>query len=1067
MPKRTYQAHQPNAAARTIKFDRKLILNQWLLAIFEVKDFETLTEWLKDPALEGFDENNISHYCHVLRSRLFERKELPGDLLLAYDQNIVRHWKQITEKRNRQGNPLYPKYFQYLALLFTEIYLDRYFGGPAALRNRLNAQVQRFNDEQGQAVVGAYEPEELNKIAYWMATGSGKTLLMHINILQYQHYRKLHNHAEPLNRILLLTPNDGLSRQHLAEFELSGIQAELFQKEGRSLFTGKAVEVIDIHKLREESGDKTIAVEAFEGNNLVLVDEGHRGASGKETGEWMKRRNQLCENGFSFEYSATFGQAMKASGNKALEQTYAHCILLDYSYKYFYGDGYGKEYRILNLEEDHEESRRRRYLTACLLAFYQQQKLFADKESAYLPYLIEKPLWVFVGHSVTAPKEGKKKASLSQQDVNTISDVVDILLFLAGFTSLAQRAEMISLIDAFLKGHSGLLDKQNRDLFATSFAYLSKLDLSAEQMYADVIRVLFNAETAAALHVVNLKGTDGEIALRLGDHDAFGLINVGDAASLCKLCEEHKDLVVEEQEFAGSLFQALNKDHSEINILIGSKKFTEGWSSWRVSTMGLMNVGKSEGSEIIQLFGRGVRLKGRDFCLKRSRRIEGHSAPPDLERLETLNIFGVRADYMRQFKEYLEDEGLPANEERIEFVLPVLKNLGGVKLKTVRLQDGVDFKRQGPRPTLDQPDETIKRQRVTLDWYPKIQAMASARGQGVLLDAQRNQARLTEQHLAFLDWDAFYFEMQLFKNERAWFNLNLSLETMRAILLSPDWYELYIPQDVLEFRSFDQVRQWQEIALSLLKKYCDRYYKQKKAAFENDHLEYQELAPEDPNFFAEYHFLIEKSRSEIVDTLQKIKTWIEQKQLTNIEVPGLLSIMFGQHLYQPLLFVSDGLIEIKPVSLNDGEKEFVLDLKKFYETTPGFFTGRQLYLLRNRSRGSGIGFFEAGNFYPDFILWLVIGGEQRIVFVDPKGIRNLEGLHDPKIEFYKTIKGLEAVLADPNVKLTSFILSNTPYAQVAWWEKGISKDEFEAHNVLFQAEDKRIYVEKILKKAIV
>jgi hypothetical protein len=24
-------------------------------------------------------------------------------------------------------------------------------------------------------------------------------------------------------------------------------------------------------------GDKTVAVEAFEGNNLVLVDEGHRG----------------------------------------------------------------------------------------------------------------------------------------------------------------------------------------------------------------------------------------------------------------------------------------------------------------------------------------------------------------------------------------------------------------------------------------------------------------------------------------------------------------------------------------------------------------------------------------------------------------------------------------------------------------------------------------------------------------------------------------------------------------------------------------------------------------------
>ena len=81
-------------------------------------------------------------------------------------------------------------------------------------------------------------------------------------------------------------------------------------------------------------GDKTIAIDAFEGNNLVLVDEGHRGASAGEEGAWMRFRNALCEKGFSFEYSATFGQAVK--GNKALTDLYAKSILFDYSYRYFY-----------------------------------------------------------------------------------------------------------------------------------------------------------------------------------------------------------------------------------------------------------------------------------------------------------------------------------------------------------------------------------------------------------------------------------------------------------------------------------------------------------------------------------------------------------------------------------------------------------------------------------------------------------------------------------------------------------------------------------------------------------
>jgi len=116
------------------------------------------------------------------------------------------------------------------------------------------------------------------------------------------------------------------------------------------------------------------------------------------------------------------------------------------------------------------------------------------------------------------------------------------------------------------------------------------------------------------------------------------------------------------------------------------------------------------------------------------------------------------------------------------------------------------------------------------------------------------------------------------------------------------------------------------------------------------------------------------------------------------------------------------------------------------------------------SRGGGIGFFEAGNFYPDFIVWLVVGDDQRIVFVDPKGIRNLEGLNDPKIKFHQKIKELEVQLNDPKVKLDSFIISNTPYRAVNWWEKGVSMDEFEKHHVLFQVEDQAVYIHKILNQ---
>ena len=111
---------------------------------------------------------------------------------------------------------------------------------------------------------------------------------------------------------------------------------------------------------------------------------------------------------------------------------------------------------------------------------------------------------------------------------------------------------------------------------------------------------------------------------------------MGDDAKLVKLCGE-KNIATGGSEFAGSLFHKINKPHSTVHLLIGSKKFTEGWSSWRVSTMGLMNVGRGEGAQIIQLFGRGVRLKGYGLSLKRSGKTqlpEGLQRPKHIGLLE-------------------------------------------------------------------------------------------------------------------------------------------------------------------------------------------------------------------------------------------------------------------------------------------------------------------------------------------------------------------------------------------------------------------------------------------------
>ncbi|WP_158047423.1 DEAD/DEAH box helicase family protein [Skermanella pratensis] len=1058
MPPRAKTARTASAAASLVPFSHKLVLNRLMLEMLGFRRFRDISERLA-LAEEGATEDNVSRLHHALVAALPGKAVLDAGTLLAYDRNIVRHTAAIHGRRER---PVTWKYFQYLALLFTEIYLDNYLKNPDGWLTVLNRYLDVFNRGVGAGDrLSPWTADDLRKLAFWNATGSGKTLLMHVNILQFRHYLDRHNRSRDFNRVILVTPNEGLSRQHLQEFRLSRMEADLFTKDGASLFTGKAIEIIEIGKLREDGKEKTVSVDAFESNNLVLVDEGHQGAGGDQ---WREMRRRLAADGFTFEYSATFGQAVKsATGTRQRDLTdeYGKAILFDYSYRFFYEDGYGKDFRVLNLADDRNEETRTLYLTACLLAFYQQAKVYGEQRVALKPFLIERPLWIFVGGSVNAVRtqQGRK-----------VSDVVDILLFLARFVSDRDKATNIRRIGRLISGSPGLLDATGREVFANAFPFLADHLFTPEAVYQDVLRVVFNAERQASLHVEELKGSDGELALRLGDYDPFGVINVGDAAQLAKLCREHPELTVEDRPFTGSLFQGLNNQDTTVNLLIGSRKFTEGWSSWRVSTLGLMNFAKGEGPGAIQLFGRGVRLKGFDHGLKR------HTAPgmglpynAYLGTLETLNIFGIRADYMKQFQEYLAAEGVGEGEEPFEILLPVVAKLPEKPLKLIGLPAGIDFKRdpRAAHPRLGPPPAGfLPRNRVSLNWYPRLQAERSRGLSEVERNGDLRTGVLTGDHLALLDVEALYFELQQFKAERSWFNFDMAAADILPLLENPNWYTLYIPPDRLAFDQMERVHEWQEIAGTLLKLYCERLYGFRKAEFEAPFVELRTLQPDDPNFLVAHKIIVDRTETALISMLRQTREAIDRGVLRDVEMGVLGTVCFDRHLYQPLLYAG-AVVQVQPVPLNEGERDFVTDLREYHRTHPKEFADAELYLLRNRSRGRGVSFLIADNFYPDFILWLVTRNTQYVSFIDPKGIRNLRGETDPKIQLYQRIKVLERHLGDPSVVLNSFILSTTAIEDVDWWAGGTALADLEQKNVIFQSKADIGYIGKLIEKITV
>jgi len=166
------------------------------------------------------------------------------------------------------------------------------------------------------------------------------------------------------------------------------------------------------------------------------------------------------------------------------------------------------------------------------------------------------------------------------------------------------------------------------------------------------------------LQVYEIVNASGELGLKVGEENYFGVVNIGDVSEFKKKLGQNGIEVLQDV-ISQSLFDKIKNPSSTINILIGAKKFIEGWDTWRVSTMGLLNIGTSEGPQIIQLFGRGIRLKGKDMSLQRSSVVTGNKL---LKILETLQIYGIKANYIDQFLETINKEiDLETLEIPVEF----------------------------------------------------------------------------------------------------------------------------------------------------------------------------------------------------------------------------------------------------------------------------------------------------------------------------------------------------------------------------------------------------------------
>lgn len=1031
-------------AEKEFRLEDHLILAQTIATTIGLKNLDEVPQLAEDS--EGYEDDGRTKIHYLILKRPGKNK-LPELLLKKYDDNIEKHLKKI---RKTWGQDLNLKYYQYLAALFAEIYLHHYFRDPKEFTRTLNL----WNRSRG-SNEGIPRSKIAKKLAYWMATGSGKTLLMHLNLLQFLEYNKGPYRLD-YDNIILVTSGDNMSQQHKEDFRRSGIPADLFDGTTRGYFHSSKdkVKIISIHKLKlpgEKTGSGvTVDVSAFGTKNLVFIDEGHKGQKAEDP-KWKTVREKLAEDGFIWEYSATFGQTITSKNSPYFEE-YKYSILFDYSYKYFHQDGYGKDFHILNLSASKfKEQHVPTLLLANTLDYHEQLQVYLTTPDLR-DYRIEKPLWIFLGSKVKTEN----------------SDILQVVRFLNEMFKTDRNAIIHQIKKILVDGESGIMGPENRDAFThyypeKNFTYLreqieSKLT-TPEEIYQGILTQVFQIPRGTAsqtLELHNIKNAKGEIGLKANSSDHFfGVINIGDKSGFLKLVREKAPTITIRQEaFQRSLFDTIDNKTSTINLLLGAKKFIEGWNSYRVSNMCLLNIGKTEGPQVIQLFGRGVRLKGKNLSLKRSSYLPGPH-PAHLETIETLRIFGIQANYLQTFKEYIDKENIPTYELPIKTTVidPFPE-----ELYTIIVKEGWSFYN-----TLFEFKPEKFNEYPKIDLLPRMIDIDSRNREYLGPDNEPKERIINQEILDLLDWNEIYYQILEYKNTRGIHNIHIKKESLKFIIENKK-YKLFCNKEDIQPLEFTDLERTREVVVTILKKFIDLYYKRRRLGEEKKAIKLASLFSEDEKILDKYDVKIKtKDRNVVRIVEEQAETIKEQGYQARLLGGYLENAFYSGHLYQPLLSKpkTDDLT-IAPTGLNPGETKFVTDLQKYL--SKHHLQNKDVYLLRNLTRGKGVGFFEENSFYPDFILWLKDSKKQRIIFIDPKGISRLH-LDHKKLTLHKYLKEeINPIIGRPDVELDAYIISVTPFesfCKAASIHKNREQLAIENH-LLFMKETQTRYNEKYM-----
>lgn len=844
----------------------------------------------------------------------------------------------------------------------------------------------------------------INRASFWMATGSGKSLII-IKLIELL-YKLMIQEIIPTKKVMLLIPSDEIYNQikkHIDIFNKATIRSSRIelkdikeyeksefaginplQPNSLTVYYGRTIHISDIDK------DKLIDFRTIieEDGWYLIIDEAHKGDS-----DFSIRKqyfNILSKNGFMFNFSATFTDDIDIV-----------TTILDFNLAEFIKSGYGKNIKILDDEYrnfkpsntdkgDLQSDEKQEIILKSLIIFAAIKKQYNYLQEINKT-IYHNPLMLTVSN-----------------EINTKN--ADMKLYFKYLAHIASK-EIDSAEINYAKNE--LVEK-----LESSLNYLIGIETLNEQFidtikgidYNDILNYVFNSESRGEIEVYQLGSNNDELSFKLKTSSAqpFTLIKASNIKSWRKnILQDY--LFIDDVVSGDSRFKTIHLRDNRINILMGSRQFIEGWDSNRPNVINFINMGVDDDNTkmILQAIGRGVRIEPFDNERKRFKYIKDQKKYYDLltkEERQDISMYGEILESLFVFA---------TNKEVISNIIKGIETEkdNWNKIKGIKRQN---FSRSVDLlvPKYEEVQGNNKTFIVSKQDFNDVERYIDSTSEKLLLirdDLQLNTIKaVKEKNKIYFDDIESVNKNPIELLRKLQNHINMKSKKLTRFEKETKYVDICHYQEIQTTYDEENLIELEKFIKNSLQS------KDKKNIYDQntDYNYMQKLViKEIRGLYAKGQKIDDETRKAALDLNIHVDDIVNDISISNLENKFRISPRsLSNHYYNPILISKDNSKEYKHIVKEESEIDFLDELEKFLESEEYKKIGYDWWYFSKLVENVDsiyIPYYDKEKqknrkFYPDFIFWMKKGDIKYIKFVDPKGLKHEANVVD-KIEGFEEI----------------------------------------------------------------